>query len=81
VRCTRRRRQPALVLQAQEAAQLRAARSARVAGINTEVIWQHSQDGEDDDEIAEVFSPTPHDMAWARAYEKPRWTEAGQRIA
>jgi len=45
------------------------------------VIWQHSQDGEDDDEIAEVFSPTPHDMAWARAYEKPRWTEAGQRIA
>lgn len=41
-----------------------------VGGISTEVIWEHSEDGEDDDEIAEVFSMTPHDVAWALAYEK-----------
>jgi len=52
-----------------------------VGGISTEVIWEHSEDGEDDDEIAEVFSLTPRDVAWALAYEKPRRAEAGQRIA
>ena len=52
-----------------------------VSGISTEVIWEHSEDGEDDDEIAQVFSLTPRDVAWALAYEKPRRAEAGQRIA
>lgn len=52
-----------------------------VGGISTEVIWEHSEDGEDDDEIAEVFRLTPRDVAWALSYEKPRRTKAGQRIA
>ena len=52
-----------------------------VGGISTEVIWEHSQDGEDDDEIAAVYGLTPRDVAWALAYEKPRRAEARQRIA
>ena len=52
-----------------------------VGGISTEVIWEHSQDGEDDDEIAEVYGLMPRDVAWALAYEKPRRAEARQRIA
>ena len=52
-----------------------------VGGVNTEVIWEHSEGGEDDDEIADVFSLTPRDVAWALAYEKPRRAETGQRIA
>ena len=56
-------------------------RDAAVSGISTEVIWEHSEDGEDDDEIAQVFSLTHRDVAWALAYEKPRRAEAGQRIA
>ena len=45
------------------------------------MIWEHSQDGEDDDEIAAVYGLTPRDVAWALAYEKPRRAEARQRIA
>jgi uncharacterized protein (DUF433 family) len=53
-----------------------------VRGISTEVIWEHSEDGEDDDEIAEVYGLTPRDVAWALAYEKPRRAaKAKQRIA
>lgn len=52
-----------------------------VGGISTEVIWEHSEDGEDDDEIAEVYGLTPRDVAWALAYEKPRRAKARQRIA
>ncbi len=52
-----------------------------VGGISTEVIWEHSEDDEDDDEIATVFSLPPRDVAWALAYEKPRRAEARQHIA
>jgi uncharacterized protein (DUF433 family) len=52
-----------------------------VGGISTEVIWEHSEDGEDDDEIAEVYGLTPREVARALAYEKPRRAEARQRIA
>ena len=52
-----------------------------VGGISTEVIWEHSADGEDDDGIAEVYGLTPRDVAWALAYEKPRRAEARQRSA
>ncbi len=52
-----------------------------VGGISTEVIGEHSEDGEDDDEIAEVFSLTPRDVAWALANEKPRRAQARQHIA
>ena len=52
-----------------------------VGGISTEVIWEHSVDGEDDDEIAEVFGLAPQDVAWALAYEKPRRVQARQQVA
>ncbi len=52
-----------------------------VGGISTEVIWEHSEDGEDDDEIAEVFGLSPRDVAWALAYEKPRRAQARQHTA
>ena len=52
-----------------------------VGGISTEVIWEHSEDGEDDDEIAEVYGLTPRDVAWALAYEKPRRAQARQHVA
>lgn len=52
-----------------------------VHGISTEVIWEHSDDGEDDAEIAQVFGLQLADVAWALAYEKPRCAEAGQLSA
>jgi uncharacterized protein (DUF433 family) len=52
-----------------------------VGGISTEVIWEHSEDGEDDDEIAEVYGLIPREVAWALAYEKPRRARATQRTA
>lgn len=52
-----------------------------VGGISTEVIWEHSEDGEDDDEIAEVYGLTLRDVAWALAYEKPRRAQARQHVA
>ena len=52
-----------------------------VGGISTEVIWEPSEDGEDDDEIAEVYGLTPRDVAWALAYEKPRRAQARQHVA
>lgn len=52
-----------------------------VHGISTEVIWEHSDDGEDDAEIAQVFGLQLADVAWALAYEKPRRAEAGQLSA
>jgi uncharacterized protein (DUF433 family) len=52
-----------------------------VGGISTEVIWEHSEDGEDDDEIAQVYGLTPRDVAWALAYEKPRRAKASQHVA
>jgi uncharacterized protein (DUF433 family) len=52
-----------------------------VGGISTEAIWEHSEDGEDDEEIAEIYGLTPREVAWALAYEKPRRARATQRIA
>jgi len=52
-----------------------------VGGISTEVIWEHSEDGEDDDEIARVYGLSPRDVAWALAYEKPRRVQARHRVA
>jgi uncharacterized protein (DUF433 family) len=43
-----------------------------VNGISTEVIWEHSEGGEADDEIAEAFDLSLSDVEWALAYEKPR---------
>ena len=45
------------------------------------MIWEHSEDDEDDDEIAEVYGLTPRDVAWALAYEKPRRAPARQHVA
>jgi len=40
-----------------------------VAGISTEVLWEHVEAGEDVDEVAEAFSVTIKDVRWALAYE------------
>lgn len=52
-----------------------------VGGISTEVIWEHSEDGEDGDEIAEVDDLAPRDVAWALADAKPRRAQARQHVA
>ncbi len=40
-----------------------------IKGISTEVIREHRQAGESDDEIADAFDMTPDDITWALAYE------------
>ena len=40
-----------------------------IAGISTEVLWEHEDAGETVDEIAEAFSLKPRDVRWALAYE------------
>lgn len=41
----------------------------QVAGISTEVIWEHKTAGESDEEIAEDFGLTESQVYWALAYE------------
>lgn len=41
----------------------------QVAGISTEVIWEHRSAGESDEEIAESFDLTEGQVYWALAYE------------
>ena len=43
-----------------------------VAGISTEVVWEHSSVGEDEDEIATTFSLSLTDVRWALSYEAAR---------
>ena len=43
-----------------------------VAGISTEVLWEHDADGESLDEIAEAFGLDLHQVQWALAYENGR---------
>ena len=43
-----------------------------VAGISTEVIWEHSSVGEDEDEIAVSFGLSLTDVRWALSYETAR---------
>jgi uncharacterized protein (DUF433 family) len=43
-----------------------------VAGISTEVIWEHSSVGEDEDEIALSFGLSLTDVRWALSYETAR---------
>jgi uncharacterized protein (DUF433 family) len=40
-----------------------------VAGVSTEVLWEHERAGEDVTEIADVFDVSPADVRWALAYE------------
>jgi uncharacterized protein (DUF433 family) len=40
-----------------------------VAGISTEVLWEHVEAGEDVDEVADSFGITVKDVRWALAYE------------
>lgn len=42
-----------------------------VGGISTEVLWEHADGGEDEDEdeIAETFALSLADVRWALAYE------------
>lgn len=43
-----------------------------VSGISTEVIWEHADAGEDEDEIAESFDLDLSDVRWALSYETAR---------
>ena len=43
-----------------------------VSGISTEVIWEHADAGEGEDEIAEAFGLSRSDVRWALAYETAR---------
>lgn len=40
-----------------------------VAGISTEVIWEHAEAGEDTQELAEAYNLSQADVRWALAYE------------
>lgn len=40
-----------------------------VKGISTDVLWEHQEAGEDDQEIAEAFGLTLAEVRWAIAYE------------
>lgn len=40
-----------------------------ISGISTEVVWEHAEAGESDEEIAEMFDLTLEDVRWALAYE------------
>jgi len=40
-----------------------------IAGVSTEVIWEHRQAGEGDEEIADAFDLELSDVAWALSYE------------
>lgn len=51
--------------------QLRFGRPA-VKGISTEALWEHSEAGEDLDEIAGSFDLVSDDVRWALAYETSR---------
>jgi uncharacterized protein (DUF433 family) len=43
-----------------------------VQGISTEVIWEHTAAGEDEEEIAEAFNLSLSDVRWALSYETAR---------
>ena len=43
-----------------------------VAGISTEVLWENSSVGEDEDEIAASFGLSLTDVRWALSYETAR---------
>jgi uncharacterized protein (DUF433 family) len=43
-----------------------------VGGISTEVIWEHTEAGEDEDEIADAFELSLSDVRWALSYEAAR---------
>lgn len=40
-----------------------------IAGISTEVLWEHDDAGESVDEIADAFDLRPRDVRWALSYE------------
>jgi uncharacterized protein (DUF433 family) len=52
-----------------------------VNGVSTEILWEHADDGEDEDEIAQVFGLTAAEVSWAVIYEKTRRTKQVRRSA
>lgn len=40
-----------------------------VGGISTEILWEHTEAGEDVAEVATAFDLKPNDVRWALAYE------------
>jgi uncharacterized protein (DUF433 family) len=47
-----------------------------IGGISTEVIVEHLDGGEDEEEVAEQFALSLNDVRWARAYELSRRTHS-----
>jgi uncharacterized protein (DUF433 family) len=43
-----------------------------VRGISTEAIWEHVDEGEDLEEVAQAFGMTVADVRWAVSYETAR---------
>lgn len=43
-----------------------------VQGVSTEVIWEHADSGEDEEEIAQAFDLSLRDVRWALSYETAR---------
>jgi uncharacterized protein (DUF433 family) len=41
-----------------------------VGGISTEIVWEHNRAGETDEEIAESFGLSEHQVWWALSYEQ-----------
>lgn len=41
-----------------------------IAGVSTEVVWEHHEADEADDEIAAAFDLSPADVDWALSYER-----------
>lgn len=52
-----------------------------VAGVSTEVIWEHNDAGESVEEIADAFDLTPRDVRWGLSFENSRWAEDSRRAA
>lgn len=45
-----------------------------IGGVSTEVVVEHLEGGEDEEEVAEQFGLTVDDVRWARSYELSRRT-------
>lgn len=41
-----------------------------IAGVSTEVVWEHHEADEADEEIAAAFDLSPADVDWALPYER-----------
>lgn len=43
-----------------------------IGGVSTDVVWEHADSGEDEEEIAQAFGLSVSDVRWALSYEAAR---------